>query len=1010
MNSFSQQFDTDVLLKEFVQRQEKILIGQRFFLATQNTVFLLKKGCLDLFALTYDEKEAVQLKTLWDANVNRISLCPPENFPGTLRFLNSFREGDWLFPFSFNLSNPPICILAIAEEESQVDVLSLISLRQALPRSVELQALAMNQIQRWTRKITLVDTDLTRPNVPATLIPGQPHSFETDTFFVHARFEEKGKEQELCWLQVQKGSVCAWGVPHLTIHDATLYYPVTSEEWFKCQSGSIVELFPSHSDLLLNEFAWQGFFLFQRHFLSLMANVFENQQQTQRKDTKLRIQRDHHLLGQSIQELQSLLNPQLKIPPIPKEDLLFHACQIVGNPLELKFQWSKRGLGNTEEHLQNLCINSRIFYRRMRLLGTWWEKHFFPVLAFKGSEELPVALIPTSSGNYQIIDPMDLSKTPLTEENAGQLLPVGYLFYRQLKEPRLTFRQIWNFVIGQRRREWATLLFLMLCGTVASLIFPFLTRLLFDNVIPNRNDTLLIEIALGSIVVAVTTLAFNYGREVMILRLESLSDHDLEMAIWQRLIQMPMRFFRRHSLYDLMTYTSAVSSIRQQMVSHSVGVIFNAFFSIIYLIMMFYFNWLLAIVGVGILAVAILAMVIPAFFGIHYGRQLLERQIQANNKMLEMVEALSKVRLAGAEARLFHRWEHAFARMVKIDLKRLFLQLKAGTFNLFWSNAGTWIIYLFVILLLFSQKAGSPVLINLSLGNFLAFVSVFGLLSNALIQMSGTLLNVIGVIPLWEKVKAVAESEIEETAVRSDPGTLQGGLQIDRLTFGYQKEVPPIIQDISLTIHPGESIALVGPSGGGKTTLLKLILGFEQSDQGSVYYDNKDIKGLNLQALRRQLGVVFQTGDIFDGSIIDNINSGRHYSEEEVKTALHLIGADSLIQELAMGVRTVLTNGGLSLSGGQRQMILLARAVVGRPKILILDEATSSLDNHKQRIVYENLNRLSMTQIIVAQRLNVIQHVNRIYVIDKGKIIDTGTYSELANRPGLFADLLMKKE
>jgi ABC-type bacteriocin/lantibiotic exporter with double-glycine peptidase domain len=165
---------------------------------------------------------------------------------------------------------------------------------------------------------------------------------------------------------------------------------------------------------------------------------------------------------------------------------------------------------------------------------------------------------------------------------------------------------------------------------------------------------------------------------------------------------------------------------------------------------------------------------------------------------------------------------------------------------------------------------------------------------------------------------------------------------------------------------------------------------------------------LNLQAIRRKLGVVLQSGAIFDGTILENINSGRHYSPEQVQESLYLIGADSFIQELPMGIHTVLTNGGMALSGGQRQLIMLARAIVGKPKILILDEATSSLDNHKQKIIYKHLSRLSMTQVIVAQRLDTIQHVDRIYVIDQGQIIDQGTFNELANKPGLFADLLHK--
>lgn len=759
------------------------------------------------------------------------------------------------------------------------------------------------------------------------------------------------------------------------------------------------------TDFLLEEGIWLGLALFQRHFLMFTSIAIDQRLFKRREELQQRVERDQLLLNQSFLDLHNLLNPPSAAVPPVRENLLYHVCQIVGDHLDITFKTPKIGLENNEQDLQKLCMDSEVYYRRVKLVGQWWKDLSFPFVAFYGETQTPVALIPMKGG-YQCIHSSDETKILLNHEVAKEFSSFGYLFYRQLKEPKLSFKMIWNFVVHQRKGELFTFLFLVLCSTLASLSLPIFTSFLFDDVIPNRNEFMLWEIALGAGLISCATLAFNLGRQVIILRMESFTDHDLEMAVWQRLIRQPLRFFRRYSLYDLFTFTEAIASIRKLLVSHSIEVIFNAFFSVLYFFLMFYYSPLLSVVGLGILAIELLAIGVPVYFGIKYERQLLETQIQANNKMLEMVQALTKIRLAGAEARMFNRWEQAFAGMAKMDLKVLFLQAKSGVFNLFWSNASTWILYVTVVFMIFHQETAIGSVDALTLGSFMAFISVFGLFSSALTELGQTLLNIIGAVPLWEKMKEFVEAEPEELSSKPTPGPLRGEIRIDHLTFGYQPDLPPILKDLSLVIRPGESVAFVGPSGCGKTTILRLLLGFEHFDQGSIYYDNQDMRGLNLQAIRRQLGVVLQSGAIFDGTILENINSGRHYPPEQVKEALDLIGAELFIEELPMGINTVLTNGGTSLSGGQRQMILLARAIVGKPKILILDEATSALDNHKQKTIYEHLNQLPMTQVIVAQRLDTIQHVTRIYVIDQGQIVDRGTYSELANKPGLFAEMI----
>jgi NHLM bacteriocin system ABC transporter ATP-binding protein len=1007
MNSSTLPLGLESLHPELIVDQSVIPSTHRFIVSSENSIFLLEEGRIDLFSLSLEGQQSHLGEKLQHV-AERFLSFPGHFFPGPLRFLASFKSGEWLFPFPLNSSDLSHCVLAVARGSCRVARLSLSELRQVLSRSPTLQRVALIQIQEWVKRLNLIDHGLILSEFPSILNPYERHHLAVGSTFMSFRSKEMGTEQEVFWLKVHEGTVCGWGLPVLSIQEGPLLYPFSSLEWFKCLQLSVVEFFPSHSEFLLNESLWAGLSLYQTHFLSLLTSIQANQSSKREDERVLRFQSDRSLLDHSIQELQTLLNPEPIASSGSDQDLLFQACQIVGNHLGLKFSWPKSMIGNQEERLQNLCMNSQIYFRRIRLFGRWWQTQALPIVAFYKEDDQPVAILPHSSQGYQLVDPAKRTLLTVTEEVASQISTVGYMFYRQLPTGHLTVRQLGRFNFWKRGREWLTFVFLALCSIVASLSFPLITKFLFDVVIPDRNKFLLLEVTLGAVMISLASLAFNYGREAMILRLSSLSDHDMEMAVWQRFINLPLSFFRRYSIYDLFTFTSAISSIRQLLTSHVIQVCLNACFAILYFFLMFYYSRILAVVGIVILIIEFLAILIPSIFGIRYGRQLLDRQIHANNKMLEMVQALTKVRLAGVEARMFHRWEQAYASMQQMNLKGLFLRLKAGVFNVFWVNTGTLILYLAVFFIVVSQS-GKTSYSDLTLGGFMAFMSVYGLFSNALQQFGSALLDTLGIVPLWEKVNSFTKEEMEDFSMKAEPGSLQGQIRIDHLTFGYQPDQPPVLQDISMIVSPGECVAIIGPSGCGKSTLVRLLLGFESSDQGSIYYDNQDIKGLNLQTLRRQMGVVLQSGAIFDGTILDNINSGRHFSVEEIKEALDLSGASSFIQELPMGIQTVLTNAGVSLSGGQRQLILLARAVVGKPKILILDEATSSLDNRKQQVIHEHLSRLPMTRVIIAQRLTAVQHADRILVIEKGRIADQGSFSELANRPGFLSDLLAKQ-
>lgn len=721
------------------------------------------------------------------------------------------------------------------------------------------------------------------------------------------------------------------------------------------------------------------------------------------------------LLQQSLSQLQTIINPPELSVVTPHQNALYTSCQIVGQQLGLSFEWLSIQQPDThlsvEERIHQLCLHSQIYYRKFQLVDNWWAKLDFPFVGFYGKDQQPVAFIPQFTKGYQLIDPITKQTLAVDRKLATEMLSEGYLFYRALPEHKLTLRNLWTFSIWHRKREWLIFLFLAICSLLVSISLPIITGFLFDYAIPNRNTQLILQIALGSLLLILTTLIFNFNRETLLLRLMGLLDQDLELAIWQRMMNLPTQFFRKYSLYDLFTFTTATTVIRQLVTSQVIMVFLNAFFALIFLLLLFYYGQSLAFVALAILAVEFLAILGFLPFIMRYGRQLIERQIQTSNKTFEIIQAISKIRLAAAEIRFFHRWQQTFAHMKRMDLKMLLLKMKMAIFNAFWSNAGLGILYLFVILLLSSKKTSFIFESQaISLGSFMAFMTTFGLLSSSLNQIIKTIMQVGLVAPLWERIKDFTTAETENFITKADPGVLAGEILVDRVTFSYQPDMAPVLYDLSFKIDPGKCVAFVGLSGCGKSTLVRLLLGFENPQQGSIYYDNKDMKGINLQILRSQLGIGLQTGAILDGSIIDNITTGRHHNEAEVNEAMRLAGMTSFIQELPMKAYTVLTNGGMALSGGQRQMILLARALVGKPKIIILDEATSALDSQKQQEIHQNLSQLPVTRILITQRLDTLRSgIDKIYVLDKGKIVAQGTFAELAETSPLFSQLLTQQ-
>ncbi|HEV2846753.1 MAG TPA: ATP-binding cassette domain-containing protein, partial [Thermoanaerobaculia bacterium] len=381
---------------------------------------------------------------------------------------------------------------------------------------------------------------------------------------------------------------------------------------------------------------------------------------------------------------------------------------------------------------------------------------------------------------------------------------------------------------------------------------------------------------------------------------------------------------------------------------------------------------------------------------LRHQRALLELQGRIAGLLFGLIHGISKLRVAGAEARAFARWAEAFAEQRR---KTLSAQRAANAQIAFNAVYGVLTSLTIFAVVGFSVEEAMPI------GEFLAFNAAFGQFLAATLSLVGTLSTVLVMVPVYERLQPILETLPEVDESKAEPGELAGEIEFSHVSFRYQADGPTILDDVSFRAAPGEFLALVGPSGAGKSTCLRLILGFEQPTSGSIYFDGQDLSGLAVQSVRRQIGVVLQTGRPMAGSIYSNIVGSSNLGIDAAWEAARMAGLEEDIKSMPMGMHTVISEGAETFSGGQKQRILIARAIVHRPRIILFDEATSALDNRTQEIVSRSLEGLKATRIVIAHRLSTIQNADRIYVIEGGRVVEEGTYQDLLHRGGPFTRL-----
>jgi ATP-binding cassette subfamily C protein len=474
----------------------------------------------------------------------------------------------------------------------------------------------------------------------------------------------------------------------------------------------------------------------------------------------------------------------------------------------------------------------------------------------------------------------------------------------------------------------------------------------------------------------------------------------VQAAVWDRLLSLPATFFRRFSTGDLAVRALGINTIYQTITGPTVASVLSSLFSVFSFGLLFYYSVRLALTATLVM-VAILGVTVAAsYLQLRYQYRTTEILGKVSSLVLQLLGGIAKLRVAGAEVHAFAVWAERFSAQKVMATKA---QSAANALVVFNSASGILAsLAIFAAIALFSRE-------SLSTAQFVAFNTAFAQVLFAFSGATGALITILQAAPYYKRGKPILRSLPEVDAGKLDPGELSGRIKLDHVSFRYSPDGPLVVDDVSLQIEPREFVAIVGPSGAGKSSLFRLLLGFETPEAGSIYYDNNDIAGLDVRSVRRQMGVVLQDGRPMSGSIFGNIVGSLPLTMDDAWEAARMVGLEEDIRAMPMGMFTMLSEDASTISGGQRQRLMIARAIVSKSRILLFDEATSALDNLTQAIVASSLENLRATRVVIAHRLSTIINADRIYVLQAGRITQSGTYADLMEREGPFQELASRQ-
>ena len=637
--------------------------------------------------------------------------------------------------------------------------------------------------------------------------------------------------------------------------------------------------------------------------------------------------------------------------------------------------------------------------REVDLAEGWQRDAYGPMLGKLKESGAAVALIPGVLTGYWFKDPATGHRTRITKKNAGLFEREALCFYLPLPMKPLGIPDLLLYMKKSLTHgDLILILLATLAVTLVGFIEPRVYALLTGPVLQDARKSLMPGLGVFLVCAAFASEMINLIRSLLLERIMIKTSQAVEASVMMRILSLPVNFFRKFASGDLASRASSVNSLCTMLITNILSIGLSSLISLLYITQIFSFAPELVVPSVLITLATLVLSVTSSLLQIRITRKKMNLGAEESGVSYATLSGIQKIRLSGSEKRAFARWGRIYSQQARLEYNPpTFLKLNR-VFILAVSLIGNIILYYLAV------SSG------VSASHYVAFSAAYGRVSGAFSALAGIAISIAGIKPVLEMAEPILKAEPEVSAEKEAVDSLTGGIEMSHITFRYDKDSPYVLEDLSLKIRPGEYIAIVGRTGCGKSTLVRLLLGFEKPEKGAIFYDRHDLAMVDPRSLRRNIGVVVQNGQLFQGDIYSNIViSAPQLTLDEAWKAAEMAGIADDIRAMPMGMQTVICEGQGGISGGQKQRILIARAIAPKPKILIFDEATSALDNKTQKQVSESLDSLNCTRIVIAHRLSTIRHCDRILVMDHGTIIEEGTYDQLIARNGTFADLVARQ-
>lgn len=813
---------------------------------------------------------------------------------------------------------------------------------------------------------------------------------------------------EVLWTHHLKGSSILLDNPHYEVKgDDPL--PLGPGVWLNMPKASVV-LSETTEELADRNDLWPSLERFHGLYLGVVNEAAQQADLEDRRRMKRRAEANRRTLSNACEQVAKTLNARhvheidVNILQDAQSDPLLMACQRVGHRLNVQVEApaASEGDGELADPLGAIARSSKFRTRQVILRDSWWTRDAGPLLGYRNDEDdedvkYPVALLPKGKG-FVIDDPSTGTVTPVDETVAETIDPMAFSFYRPFPNEKIGMKDILRFAVQGSKRDLWVIFLVGLASGLLGLVTPMATGEIFNNIIPGAARQELLQITLVLVALAVANTMFRVTGTLALVRMEGRSSANVQGAVWDRLLGLPMTFFRPFTSGNLASRAMSIETIRQVLSNQVIQTFLVAFFSSFHFGLMFWYSKELAWWAIGLILLAVAVTAAIGQWQVVAERSVAKVRNRLAGTVLQFLSSVGKLRVAGAEVQAFAVWAQGFSKQRHHQFQVRARANYLSAFNVGYPVISTLVIYALAAPLLTETMV-------LGTGDFLAFMTSFTICLSSMLSATGAFNTVARIVPMFEQAQPILESLPEVETASADPGRLRGEIDVHRLNFRYQDDGAMVIRDLTLSIGIGEFVALVGPSGSGKSTLLRLLLGFETPHSGAVSYDGQDLDSLDSRAVRNQIGVVLQNGRMMSGDIFTNIVGSSRATMDDAWEAAAMAGLDTDIKAMPMGMHTVINEGGGTLSGGQRQRLMIARALVKKPKILFFDEATSALDNRTQEIVTQSLDRLQATRIVIAHRLSTIQNADRIFVLEGGQMVESGSFEELMQNDGTFREL-----